>query len=338
MMMMMAFQKTKGRIMPDIKTPPSRRKDAGMASRFCPMYESHWAGSRSTNWTRMPNGVALLLCYGEVIAQHCNKTKTYTLVTSVAGSYRSPDSHIPSWKIYRYRTCLPMDIICLGGVYYMHWHRNGESNTFPLFYGLKFKAWDGPLNPKHLPSKFDAGVKKAREQARARSRLLARLSYGNRAANKRFAEVKAGTRPPEKFNKQDIFRMQNAQLRAQAIELFGGVSKVFGDFPRELVHTEKLNGSEYRIVDIQIRTPKDMSTDPRVTSSRWQFVSERQPGNRDALTHGLWGRYLLMINPSTGEEHLEGIPNDCQTPKQALAWRDHDGADASSYITPSAIT
>ena len=52
-----------------------------------------------------------------------------------------------------------------------------------------------------------------------------------------------------------------------------------------------------------------------------------------------------MINPSTGETCVEGIPNNCEhtwnrreitthTVKQALAWRDGENV----YTTPIALT
>jgi hypothetical protein len=31
--------------------------------------------------------------------------------------------------------------------------------------------------------------------------------------------------------------------------------------------------------------------------------------------------YLRMINPSTGEVHYEGVPEDCRTVEAALKWR-----------------
>jgi hypothetical protein len=38
---------------------------------------------------------------------------------------------------------------------------------------------------------------------------------------------------------------------------------------------------------------------------------------------GTWGRYLRMKNPSTGQFHLEGVPNSITTVKGALEWRNH---------------
>ena len=54
--------------------------------------------------------------------------------------------------------------------------------------------------------------------------------------------------------------------------------------------------------------------------------------------------YLKMINPSTGEYCIEGVPNNAigqwrtqitmNTVEQALAWRDGDG---ESYNVPQAL-
>lgn len=51
------------------------------------------------------------------------------------------------------------------------------------------------------------------------------------------------------------------------------------------------------------------------------------------------GRYLKMINPSTGQPHVEGVPNECQNVKQALMWRNGvDNFTEVEYVAPRALT
>ena len=49
-----------------------------------------------------------------------------------------------------------------------------------------------------------------------------------------------------------------------------------------------------------------------------------------------WCNFLKMKNPSTGEFHVEGVPNECKSIKHALAWR--NGMEVEEFIMPEILT
>ena len=106
-----------------------------------------------------------------------------------------------------------------------------------------------------------------------------------------------------------------------------------------------LDGNKYELIEVTIPLPST-----RLVDNRWTESDERVCV------------YLKMINPSTGDYHLEGVPREIDsqadfinedTVKAALAWRDGEipqrgfhGKDAEwkeklsnySYIEPTTLT
>jgi len=197
--------------------------------------------------------------------------------------------------------------------------------------------WNGNLIskiPKYAQKKYDDwydGVKKTRNaQARAR--------YAQAAAEREFRKYdKAGKL--DEYPIANIFTIQNAQLRSYAINAIG-LEKVLAPYPTKVIDTETIPGQgKYELVDIEI---------PSVSIYQWGSKMQSQPK---------WCLYLKMINQSTGEYHLEGVPRrtdntwnyiPAETVRGALAWRDGESstnnygsqADNSNwkYIKPVTLT
>ena len=56
----------------------------------------------------------------------------------------------------------------------------------------------------------------------------------------------------------------------------------------------------------------------------------------DIELEGEWCRFLKMKNPSTGEFHVEGVPNECKTINESLAWR--NGMEIEDFERPEVLT
>ena len=172
-------------------------------------------------------------------------------------------------------------------------------------------SWDGNLIseiPKKAQRQYDdwyQGVKDNRNaQARAR--------YAQQGAEREFRKYDAAGKLDE-YPIENVFTIQNAQLRSYAINAIG-LEKVLAPYPTKVIDTEIIeNQGKYELVDIQL---------PSVSIYQWGTRTVSEPK---------WCLYLKMVNQSTGEYHLEGVPretdswNDCipeLTVRGALAWRD----------------
>ena len=110
-----------------------------------------------------------------------------------------------------------------------------------------------------------------------------------------------------------MFTIQNAQLRSYAINAIG-LEKVLAPYPTKVIDTETIeNQGKYELIDVQL---------PSVSIYQW---------GRRTTSDPKWCLYLKMVNQSTGEYHLEGVPRKddnwnnhipAETVRGALAWRD----------------
>ena len=217
---------------------------------------------------------------------------------------------------------------------------NGKKATVVPFGTMKFD-WQGNLIseiPKRSTKSYDQwyqGVKNTRnKQSRAR--------YAQAVAEREFRKYdKAGEL--DQYPIENVFKIQNAQLRSYAINAIG-LEKVLAPYPVKIIDTETIEGQgKYELVDIQL---------PSLSVYQW---------GRQTNSEAKWCLYLKMVNPSTGEYHLEGVPrksdSQCsyipeETVKGALAWRDgEDNTHQSNawknsennnsnwkYIQPKTIT
>lgn len=107
------------------------------------------------------------------------------------------------------------------------------------------------------------------------------------------------TTPADKLDPKCVLEAENAEVRRELIKKLG-LDRVYSVLKNKTIHTS----GDYELVDLNI-TPTET------------------------------GRYLKMTNPSINAIHLEGVPNECRSVDEALAWRDEDG---KVYIKPEILT
>lgn len=136
----------------------------------------------------------------------------------------------------------------------------------------------------------------------------ARARYQNTAAVKRYRAA-LESQDWSKVPMDDIFRHQNVEYRTKLIEQFG-MDNVIDSLEYAVLDTDVIDGRAYELLAVDL---------PTITNE---------------VTHRACN-YLKMINPSTGEVCLEGVPDVLAgrqdrwnmaepTVKCALAWRDDD--------------
>ena len=171
--------------------------------------------------------------------------------------------------------------------------------------------WSGNLIsevPKYAQRKYDDwynGVKKTRNaQAKAR--------YAQQVSEREFRKYDDAGKLDE-YPVENVFTIANAQLRSYAINAIG-LEKVLAPYPTKIIDTETIPGQgKYELIDVEL---------PSISIYQW---------GRKELSPPKWCLYLKMINQSTGEYHLEGVPRKSdnswrhipeETVRGALAWRD----------------
>lgn len=104
---------------------------------------------------------------------------------------------------------------------------------------------------------------------------------------------------PEDLDASEIAKIQNAEVRAQFVRKIG-VERIY----------EKLGG---KIIDRYEHEVGGKYTP-------YELVELKVPGMREKAV------FLKMLNPSTEEIHMEGVPPDVRTCKRALEWRNPWGS------------
>ena len=110
----------------------------------------------------------------------------------------------------------------------------------------------------------------------------------------------------------DVFKLRNSASRNILLNHFG-VEKILSSLDSTELDKDMIDGRSYRLVSLEM---PDVGSDTGISLAT----------------------YLEMENPSTGEKHLEGVPNYGEgwnaipenTVIAALAWRDGE----SDYIKP----
>tara|TARA_R110000824_G_scaffold11938_1_gene52526 strand:+ start:19486 stop:20469 length:984 start_codon:yes stop_codon:yes gene_type:complete len=187
----------------------------------------------------------------------------------------------------------------------------------------------------HFPMKFDwegnllsrvtKRVKKYTESCYQEDRNTkndrARANYGNTRVVKLVNNAKK-TGDWSKIKPMDAFFVRNVAARTELIEHFT-METILKDISHTVVDTNTIDNRKYKLLRFDFPVIRD---------------GKVQKETREVT-------YLQMINPSTGETCVEGIPNNCEhtwnrreitthTVKQALAWRDGENV----YTTPIALT
>ena len=201
-----------------------------------------------------------------------------------------------------------------------------DKTEFAPWLGMKIDLKNGNLINK--PNRKSVSVYKIAKATDLRMRKASALSNkNNREALERYrkaggdtklaragwaagswqrAEPNAGT---ENINwdmvpMDDVFKHRNGTLRSNILEHYG-INAVLDTLKHNVVDIDFIDGREYKLLDVVI------------------------PDNSTADKSEQACLYLQMINPSTGENHFEGVANVGNwnapkeaTVKEALSWRD----------------
>ena len=228
---------------------------------------------------------------------------------------------IGNWS-YTFRGFLSMGIIPHSGLRYL---RNGTLVNFSdkevaTFYPMKVD-WDGNLLSR-IPKKVKAYTDRCYKDDRSIKNSAARSNYGNTRVVRLIKEAKE-LNNWNKIKPIDVFSLTNVAKRTELIEHFG-METILESVPNMCVDKDEIDGRKYELL-------------------RFSFPA----GNSRPLdTDTIPATYLKMINPSTGETCVEGVPNNAitswsnditmNTVKAALAWRDGDIDNV--YLEPVALT
>jgi len=261
----------------------------------------------------------------EILPEIVNSTKRYKVKWKSFKSISYPSNtlcHVDNGKInWNFRVLASTGIVNNLKIRYCRiselWNFNGTEISS---YHKKDIIFDENAN---LCSKVPKSCYNLRDKTIENDRLLrnalSRSNYQNNKYVKLFEEAKKSN-DYSKLSPKDIFKIKNSAIRSDLLEYFG-IKKVLNSFDNEIVDKNEINGNKYELL-------------------RFKFPDPLDPKNEIPAT------YLKMINPSTGEYHIEGVPNnkagnswirkiDMNTVTDALRWRDGDNM---YYSPPIAIT
>ena len=183
--------------------------------------------------------------------------------------------------------------------------------------------WKGNLlnqsteNRKYTEAILDADRKQNNANARSR--------YQHNKSTKKWTEAQK-TGDYSKIEITDIFKVRNVTHKTEMLEHFGP-HEVIDSLEHKVLDKDNIGGRAYRLLAVKVPTIAADTT--------YDYCN-----------------YLEMINPSTGEVHIEGIPNSPmegrwnnpnttlqeESVKCALAWRDGDDWSKEKYNTPIVLT
>jgi len=196
-----------------------------------------------------------------------------------------------------------------------------DKTEFAPWLGMKIDLKTGKLVNK--PNRKSTLAYKTAKATDTRQRKANALSNkNNREALERYRKAGGDTVAARSWNSNagegtedinwdmipmdDIFKHRNATLRSNILEHYG-INAVLETLKHNVVDIDFIDGREYKLLDVII------------------------PDNSTADRSEQACLYLQMINPSTGENHFEGIANVGRwnapkeaTVKEALSWRDGD--------------
>ena len=248
--------------------------------------------------------------------------------TFIAGSFSHVthdryrhDREIGHWS-YTFRGFLSMGIIPYAGLRYLRKGTliNFSDKEIATFYPMKV-SWDGELLSR-IPKKAKDFTESCYKEDRDTKNAAARSNYGNTRVVRLIKEAKMIDNW-DKVKPIDVFSLTNVAKRTELIEHFG-MDTILESVPNMCVDKDEIDGRKYELL-------------------RFSFPA----GNSRPLdTDTIPATYLKMINPSTGETCVEGVPNNAtnnwsnditmNTVKAALAWRDGDIDNV--YLEPVALT
>jgi hypothetical protein len=184
-------------------------------------------------------------------------------------------------------------------------------------------SWNGNLLKRPPKAALDETKKLFQTDKNIRNRHR-KSNYHNKKVTDLLTIAKLSNKESDwnKLKPLDVFYLHNTADRTFLINHFG-INKILNDMEHSVIDEETINGNKYQL--LRFLVPND----------KWaNNGSETKPAT-----------YLKMINPSTGEDCIEGVPNNkdhewntrninMNSVVEALAWRDRD----SSYIIPTKLT
>ena len=237
-------------------------------------------------------------------------------------THRSPRNRHNGGTDYTFRAFISLGIV-------MHidikWMRGAEIWKFQdtEIASIREKGFSFGLNgklisrvPKQCKNLFEA----AKEDQRQAKNRNARANYANTSTVAKVRNARV-TGDYSKLVPQDVFKLRIVSTRTELLEHYGQ-DKVLDSMDHDVIHKDEIDGREYELLRFVLPFQRFGQDDPTLAT------------------------YLKMINPSTGETCIEGVPNnvegspwsnaiDMNHVKDALKWRD---GDTVSYDIPQVLT
>ena len=223
---------------------------------------------------------------------------------------------------YTFRAFISLGIVMHMGI---RWMRGEELWKFQdtEIASIKEKGFSFGLNGKlisQVPRECKDLFEESKEAARQAKNRNARANYANTMTRAKVREARA-TGDYSKLEPQDVFKLRNVALRTELLDHYGQ-DAVLDSIEYDVIHKHEINGRKYELL---------------------RFVLPFQRFGQDEPT---LATYLKMINPSTGEVCIEGVPNnaagsswstsiDMNCVQDALSWRD---SDVGQYVVPQILT
>jgi len=222
------------------------------------------------------------------------------------------------------------------GISLLRYDGVGTKDILTLPYARIRFDWSGKMIspiPQYIVKKYAKWNRKMKDGRNAD----ARARYAQQKAERTFKKHRTDN-TLDQWNPQDVFKLKNAQLRQQAIEAVG-IETVLKDCPTIIIDTNTVDGRPYELIEVEIPAMINRTNYGSNTISAKKCL------------------YLKMLNPSTGEYHLEGVARKSdnswdhvpeETVIGALAWRDGENIQESwnddnksedwKYLKPIVIT
>ena len=242
---------------------------------------------------------------------------SFNFIEAEIVNYSGKESSPGTWS-YVIRGFLSMGVIPNIEIRYL---RNGtlvkcNGTEVATHFPMKLD-WNGNLLSR-IPKKVRLFTEKCHKDNRTVINASARSNYANTRVVRLVREAQ-NTNNWDKVKPLDVFSLTNVARRTELIEHFG-MDTILDSIVHVVVNTNEIDGRKYELLRFELPI-------------------------RFGLRATTPATYLKMINPSTGETCVEGVPNNryhdwgrdinMNTVEQALAWRD---GDSESYLVPVALT
>jgi len=223
---------------------------------------------------------------------------------------------------YTFRAFISLGIVMHMGI---RWMRGEELWKFQdtEIASIREKGFSFGLNGKmisQIPRECKDLFEESKEAARQAKNRNARANYANTMTRAKVRDARV-TGDYSKLVPQDVFKLRNVALRTELLDHYGQ-EKVLDSIEHDVIHKDEIDGRKYELLRFVLPFQRFGQDDPTLAT------------------------YLKMINPSTGETCIEGVPNnaagsrwstsiDMNCVQDALSWRD---GDVGKYVVPQALT